>query len=212
MPTRKELIASGAELTPLTREEMFIANALGGEYPVTPITPAEIVRANVAKNAGGGSCGAVIEYGEVTFLSNIHNEDVIVPFNTVHSTAPSIFFIGKDYGDDHFSSYGSGYSALMGINFQMLIGLTFEDKATSPYIQDGYTVRLQKSSSSLAATASASNTTGSTWDYYATAEGIKLLSSVGGVDAGTYKWVAIWLSESEPSNLAVEGGGNSPVA
>ena len=81
MPTRKQLISSGAEVTPLTREEMYIANALGGEYSVSPLTPAEIVMDNVAKNGGITPTGtiAITQNGEGIDVAQYANADVNVP-------------------------------------------------------------------------------------------------------------------------------------
>lgn len=59
MPTRKELISSGAEVTPLTREEYF----LKGE-DIAPLNVKEKVLSNL--KGGGGSSG--LTTAKVTFV------------------------------------------------------------------------------------------------------------------------------------------------
>lgn len=52
--TRKQLIAMGFPVTPLTREEALLANAVGGEYEISaPLTAKEQILVSLAENGGG---------------------------------------------------------------------------------------------------------------------------------------------------------------
>lgn len=56
--TRAERIMSGESLTPITREEMFLAKAGGQDVQTpTPITRKEMFLQKIAENGGGGSGG-----------------------------------------------------------------------------------------------------------------------------------------------------------